>query len=79
MLYPYFTFSVCGKCTGMPINKGLNAILRVWKTLEVRYQVPKKIGFRGVRVVSLPTAKSGCTSALTDEKTIFLIDSFSVL
>ena len=30
-------FSVCGKRVGMPINKGLNAPLRVWKTFEVRY------------------------------------------
>ena len=30
-------FSVCGKRVGMPINKGLNALLRVWKTFEVRY------------------------------------------
>ena len=37
----------------MPINKGLNALLKVWKTLELRYQVPKKFGFRGALVVSL--------------------------
>ena len=30
-------FSVCGKRVGMPINKGMNALLRVWKTFEVRY------------------------------------------
>ncbi len=35
------------------------------------------MGFRAVHVVSMPTAKSGGTLALTDEKTIFLIDSHS--
>ena len=74
------------KRIGMPVNKGLNADFRVWKTFEVQYSAAKKLGFRAVHIVSLPTAKPGgtsawisCTLALTDEKTIFLIDSFSVL
>ena len=37
----------------MPVNKGLNAPLRVWKTFEVRYQVAKKFEFRYFHVVSL--------------------------
>jgi len=59
---PISFFFVCGKRAGMPINKGLNAPLRVWKTFEVRYQVPKKFGFRGVRVVSLHQPFKGCAT-----------------
>ncbi len=36
----YYTISLffaCGKCAGMPIDKGLNAYLGVWKTFELRY------------------------------------------
>ena len=83
---PISLFFACGKRIRMPVNKGLNADFRVWKTFEVQYSAAKKLGFRAVHIVSLPTAKPGgtsawisCTLALTDEKTIFLIDSFSVL
>ena len=31
----------------------MNRCLELWKTFEVRYQVAKKFGFRGTRVVSL--------------------------
>ena len=31
----------------MPVNKGLNADFRVWKTFEVRYSAAKKNGISG--------------------------------
>ena len=37
MLYPYFIFFACEKCTGMPVDKGLDAHSTAWKTFEVRY------------------------------------------
>ena len=37
MLYPDFIFFAFGKCTEVPVDKGLNAHFRVWKNFEVRY------------------------------------------
>ena len=34
----------------MPVNKGLNADFRVWKTFEVQYSAAKKLGFRAVHI-----------------------------
>ena len=42
---------LCVKHGKIPINKGLNALLRVWKTFEVRYYVVPKFGFWCSRVV----------------------------
>jgi hypothetical protein len=61
-IYPYFIFFVREKYFGMPVNKGDKDVFRGRKKVEVRYQMPKKFGFRGVHVVSLQVAKSGCTS-----------------
>ena len=46
-------FFACGKCAGMPVDKGLNADSKVWQTFEVRYWAAKKFGERDTRVVSL--------------------------
>ena len=61
-------FCRCGKCEGMPVNKGLNSGLGVWKTLEVRYQVPKKMDFGSVCCIFALTYKQGPMN-LFDEKT----------
>ena len=50
---PISFFFACGKCTGKPLDKGLNAPFGLWKTFEVRYQAAKKFGFRVVHVVYL--------------------------
>ena len=63
----------------MPVNKGLNAHFRVWKTFEVRYQVAKKFGFGGVRVVYLHLLSEATSGAPQMKKQIYPIDSFSVL
>ena len=34
---PISFFFACGKRAGMPVDKGLNADLGVWKTFELRY------------------------------------------
>lgn len=37
----------------MPVNKGITSYFLQSEKIEVRYQVVKKFGFRGVRIVSL--------------------------
>lgn len=50
---PISFFFVLKKRSGMPVNKGITGWFLQSEKIEVRYQVFKKFGFRGVRVVSL--------------------------
>lgn len=50
---PISFFSGLEKRSGMLVHKGETGCWGLFEKREVRYQVPKKVGFRGDEVVSL--------------------------
>ena len=48
MVYPYFIFFALKKRSEMLVNERVRGFVKLFEKIGVRYQVPKKFGFRGV-------------------------------